>query len=51
MDLTQEGPERDQWGKDALSGLDTFLAYEIDKVLDRQHGTERAGPLLEEPAQ
>ena len=50
MDLTQEGPERDHWGKDAVSGLDTFLAYEIDNVLNRQHGTERTGTLLEEPA-
>src|SRR4029450_6675785 len=50
VDLTQEGPERDDRGKDAVSGLDTFLAYEIDNVLDRQHGTERAGPLLEEAA-
>jgi hypothetical protein len=50
VDLTHEGPERDHRGKDAVSGLDTFLAYEIDHVLDRQHSTERAGTLLEEPA-
>src|SRR4029453_4119644 len=50
VDLIHEGPERDHRGKDAVSGLDTFLAYELDNVLDRQHGTERAGTLLEEPA-
>jgi hypothetical protein len=49
--LTQEGPERDYWGKDAVIGLDTVLAHEIDNVLNRQHGAEWAGALLEEPVE
>jgi hypothetical protein len=29
------GPERDHRGKEAVSGLDTFLADALDHVLDR----------------
>lgn len=45
----QESPERHHGGEEAVAGLDTCLAEEVDDVLDRQHGAEREGAVLQEP--
>jgi hypothetical protein len=49
MNLPQESTERHQRGEDAVAGLDTFLAEEVDDVLDRQHCAAREGAILQEP--
>jgi hypothetical protein len=51
VDLTQEGTQRDHRGEDAVGSLDTFLAHEVNAILDRQHGAARAGAVLQEPAE
>jgi hypothetical protein len=51
VDLAQEGAQRHQGGEEPLAGLDTFLADEVDDILDRQHGAERKGALLREPVE
>src|SRR5229473_2781019 len=47
--LPQESTKRHQRGEDAVAGLDTFLAEEVDDVLDRQHCAAREGAILQEP--
>ena len=51
MYLTQESTERHRWGEDAVVGLDTCLADAVHEVWHRQDGTERAGTVLQEPAE